>query len=86
MNGISIPIVGRVSMDLITLDVTDVPVAAAQPGALVDLIGGAGPSLDEVAATAGTISLDILASLRHRYHRRYVNAPADGPEYEGDEG
>ena len=73
--GVSVPIVGRVSMDLITLDVTDVPGGAAYPGALVDLIGGQGPSLDEVAAAAGTIALNVLTSLGHRYHRIYLDAP-----------
>ena len=73
INGISIPIVGRVSMDLITLDITDVPIAVSQPGALVDLIGGDGPSLDAVAAAAGTIGYEILTSLGRRYHRRYLN-------------
>ncbi len=70
--GISVPIVGRVSMDLITLDVTEVPEEAAQAGALVDLIGGGGDTIDEVAARAGTIGYEILTSLGRRYHRRYV--------------
>jgi len=73
--GVSVPIVGRVSMDLITLDVTDVPRDAqgdaARPGALVDLIGGLGPALDDVAAQAGTIGYEILTSLGRRYHRQY---------------
>ncbi|MBT3331776.1 MAG: alanine racemase [Rhodospirillaceae bacterium] len=74
--GVSVPIVGRVSMDLITLDVTDVPPAAARPGALIDLIGGGGIAVDDVAvdnvaARAGTIGYEILTSLGHRYCRRY---------------
>ncbi len=71
--GISVPIVGRVSMDLITLDVTAAPREAIHPGALVDLIGGAGPSLDDVAANAGTIGYEILTALGGRYHRRYLD-------------
>ncbi len=74
--GISVPIVGRVSMDLITLDVTDVPPADCEPGALADLIGGDGPALDEVAAAAGTIGYEILTSLGGRYHRQYLNNAA----------
>ncbi|MBT4489339.1 MAG: alanine racemase [Rhodospirillaceae bacterium] len=80
--GMSIPIVGRVSMDLITLDVTEAPREAVYPGALVDLIGGAGPSLDDVAARAGTIGYEILTSLGRRYHRRYLMG---GGEEQGHE-
>ena len=71
--GISVPIVGRVSMDLITLDITDVPEADAQPGVMVDLIGGAGPDLESVAARARTIEYEILTSLGTRFHRRYLD-------------
>jgi alanine racemase len=59
-------------MDLITLDVTDVPMQAARAGAVVDLIGGDGDTVDEVAARAGTIGYEILTSLGRRYHRQYV--------------
>ncbi len=69
-----VPVVGRVSMDLITLDVSSLPVERTRPGAAVDLIGGACP-IDEVAERAGTIAYEILTSLGHRYHRRYVGAP-----------
>ena len=72
--GVSVPIVGRVSMDLITLDVTEAPIEAAQAGALVDLIGGGGEGVDDVAARAGTIGYEILTSLGRRYHRRYLGA------------
>ncbi|MFQ5984632.1 MAG: alanine racemase [Alphaproteobacteria bacterium] len=70
-----IPVVGRVSMDLITLDVSAVPPERSQPGTTVDLIGG--PSaLDDVAARAGTIGYEILTSLGRRYPRRYVGNTA----------
>ena len=69
-------------MDLITLDVTEAPREAVYPGALVDLIGGAGPSLDDVAARAGTIGYEILTSLGRRYHRRYLMG---GGEEQGHE-
>ena len=68
-------------MDLITLDVTEAPVDATYPGAMVDLIGGGGPSLDEVAEAAGTIGYEILTSLGRRYHRQYINAPAWNPAH-----
>ncbi|MCH8153662.1 MAG: alanine racemase [Proteobacteria bacterium] len=65
-----VPVVGRVSMDLITLDVTGAAAEAARPGAFVDLIG-ADLSTDEVAEAAGTIGYEILTSLGRRYHRVY---------------
>ncbi len=70
VGAVRVPVVGRVSMDLITLDVSAVPEADAQPGAPVSLIGG-GISLDEVATHAGTIPYEILTSLGARYHREY---------------
>jgi len=68
---IPVPVVGRVSMDLITLDITDVPEHLCAPGALVDLIGPNNP-VDQIADEAGTISYEILTSLGNRYHRVYV--------------
>jgi alanine racemase len=71
--GQKVPLVGRVSMDLITLDVTGIDRALARPGAFVDLLGGE-RTVDDVAAEAGTISYEILTSLGRRYHR--VHLPA----------
>lgn len=73
-----VPVVGRVSMDLITLDVTDVPPDRARPGDLVELIGPNIPT-DAVAAAAGTIGYEILTSLGRRYARRYVGEDAAPP-------
>jgi alanine racemase len=69
-----VPVVGRVSMDLITLDVSEVAPERAQPGAWVDLIGPHNP-VDALARDAGTIGYEILTSLGRRYERRYVNCP-----------
>jgi alanine racemase len=63
-------IVGRVSMDLITLDVTAVPEALARPGAMVQLVGGP-LALAEVARAAGTIEYEILSRLGPRVRRVY---------------
>ena len=71
IDGVRVPVVGRVSMDLITLDVTDLPEARVQPGQGVDLIGD-GCDLDTLAAEAGTIGYEILTSLGARYARRYL--------------
>ena len=67
--------VGRVSMDLITLDVTGLPPGLARPGAVVDLIDGDHP-VDALAEEAGTIPYEILTSLGWRYARRYLNGDA----------
>ncbi len=61
-------IVGRISMDLLTVDVTELPDSAVRRGNLVTLIGGE-LDLDTVGAQAGTIAYEVLSSLGHRYHR-----------------
>jgi alanine racemase len=78
LGGRSCPVVGRVSMDLITVDVTDAPPADAQPGALVEVLG---PTVtpDAAADAAGTIGYELLTSLGRRYARHYVETPADDP-------
>jgi len=71
--GIQTPVVGRVSMDMLTIDVSSVPPEQAQEGALVDLIGG-GVELDTVAEMAGTIGYEILTRLGDRPARGYKTA------------
>ncbi len=66
-----VPVIGRVSMDLITLDISDVPAEDAHVGALVDLIGPR-QDLDALAGSAGTIGYEILTALGARYHRLYL--------------
>jgi alanine racemase len=61
-----IPLVGRVSMDLINFDVTDFP--AIVPGSLLKLIGP-GRDVDALARDAGTSGYEILTSLGSRYRR-----------------
>ncbi len=72
MGETKIPLVGRVSMDLITFDVTDVPGQQCHPGAWVELIGSR-HSVDDLAHEAGTIGYEVLTSLGNRYHRIYKN-------------
>jgi len=67
----SAPLLGRVSMDLITIDVTDVPEAFAQRDAWVELIGK-NVSADELAVHAGTIDYEVLTNLGTRAVRRYT--------------
>ncbi|MCH8097733.1 MAG: alanine racemase [Proteobacteria bacterium] len=65
-----VPVVGRVSMDLITLDVSKVPPDQAVPGGFVDLISDRHP-VDALAEEAGTVGYEILTALGRRYHRIY---------------
>lgn len=66
-----VPVVGRVSMDLLSLDVTGLARETVRVGAAVELIG-ATVGIDEVAAAAGTISYEILTGLGRRLVREYV--------------
>ncbi len=70
-----VPVVGRVSMDLITLDVTAVP--DLQVGDRVELMGPHLP-VDEVADAAGTNGYEVLTRLGARFHRVYANDPSLG--------
>lgn len=63
--GHRLPIVGRVSMDLITVDLSALSAPAIQPGDWVTLLGPERP-VDEVAAEAGTIGYEILARIAPR--------------------
>lgn len=62
---------GRVSMDLIVLDVTDVDDPRLAPGTPVELLGE-NIGVDELGARAGTIGYEVLTSLGRRYCRKYV--------------
>jgi alanine racemase len=68
--GHRVPVVGRVSMDLLTVDVTTVPRHALTVGDWVDVIGG-GIALEEVAALAGTIPYELLTAIGPRVARSY---------------
>ncbi|MEM8644458.1 MAG: alanine racemase C-terminal domain-containing protein [Pseudomonadota bacterium] len=67
----AVPVLGRVSMDLVSLDVTDVPEAYRQRGAWVELLGP-NVSAHAMASQAGTIDYEVLTSLGSRATRRYV--------------
>lgn len=76
VGGMRVPVVGRVSMDLITLDVSSVPPEFAHPGTEVDVIGGP-VSVDDLADAGGTIAYEILTALGSRYRREYVSDVID---------
>lgn len=69
--GIKVPIVGRISMDMITVDISAVPLAQLTPKSRITLIGKRIP-VDEVAQLAGTIGYEIFTRLGQRIRRVYV--------------
>jgi alanine racemase len=69
VNGVACPLVGRVSMDLLTIDVTDAgPVRRGDEAVMI----GGGLAVDEVAETLGTNGYEVLTKLGARYERGYV--------------
>ncbi len=65
-----VPVVGRVSMDLITVDVSEVPEPLAQRGAWVEVMG-ARTTIDDLTDRAGTIGYELLTRLGQRVQRVY---------------
>ena len=79
VNGRRVALIGRVSMDMINLDLTDVPVAAV--GDPVVLWGGHLP-IEEIAARAGTIPYELMCGIAERVELRYIEGneqTADAP-------
>ena len=70
-DGQKFPMVGRISMDLMTFDVTDVP--RIKRGRWIELIGP-GQDVDALAAMTGTIGYEMLTSLGNRFRRDYIPA------------
>ena len=73
IRGHRVPIIGRISMDVTTVDLTDQPEAAV--GDIATVIGRDGEqeiTLDQVARECGTISYEILTGLTPRLPRVYV--------------
>jgi alanine racemase len=64
------PFIGLISMDLVCIDVTDLPDGSVRRGDLATFIGD-GTSIDDVAARAGTIGYEILTQLGRRCHIVY---------------
>lgn len=70
--GRRVPVVGRISMDLVCLDVTSLPRDEVAEGDWATLVGG-DITLEEVAALAGTIDYELLTALGSRLERLYLN-------------
>ena len=67
------PVVGRVSMDSITVDVTDIPAQILEHQTMATVLGETYP-LARMAADAGTIGYEILTQLGRRPERRFLTA------------
>jgi alanine racemase len=68
---VRLPIIGRVSMDSIIIDISAVAPDTLKLGSMVEIIGPH-QTLEAIAKDAGTISYEILTSLRQRYRRDYI--------------
>jgi alanine racemase len=75
IGGARAPVLGRVSMDLTTLDVTDIPTKHLSPDAEAEFFGDT-ISLEDAARAGGTASYEILASITPRVPRHYVESSA----------
>lgn len=73
--GHRLPILGRISMDSMTVDVSALSEDALGADTLVDLLNEQ-YGVDDVAAAEGTIGYEVLTSLGRRYHRVYQNTPS----------
>ncbi|MBO0905799.1 alanine racemase [Jiella sonneratiae] len=69
--GHRVPVLGRVSMDLTLLDVTDVPADLLEPGTRAEFFGP-NVAIDDVADAAGTIAYELLTGLGRRVERVFV--------------
>jgi alanine racemase len=74
VSGKRCPLAGRVSMDLLAIDISGLPEQSVRRGDLVTLLGGE-VSVDALAAAAGTIGYEVLVNLGQRYHRVYRQDP-----------
>ena len=75
LRGRRVPLVGRVSMDSITLDVSAVPeVESGDIATLIGADGGERIRAEEVAEWSGTISYEVLTSIGARVARAYLNS------------
>jgi alanine racemase len=73
IGGYPVPIVGRVSMDFTTVDVTEVPPDLARRGAWVEVMGER-VTVDDLTDRAGTIGYELLSRLGQRVYRIYEDA------------
>jgi alanine racemase len=71
------PVAGRISMDLMAVDITDIEKNAVRRGHMVTLLGE-GITADELGHHFGTIGYEVLTSLGSRYARVYNGDTVEG--------
>jgi alanine racemase len=72
IDGIKVNIIGNISMDLMSIDISNLPKALQKIGQEVELIGN-DISIEKIARLADTVNYEILTSLGRRYVRKYIN-------------
>ncbi|PZF78953.1 alanine racemase [Aestuariivirga litoralis] len=70
------PVIGRISMDMMAIDITDLPVGAVRRGTRAEILGRH-IGIDAAASWAGTISYELLTRLGSRYARLYTGLESD---------
>src|SRR6266404_7006976 len=73
LGGTRVPLIGRVSMDLVVFDVSAVDPVLARPGSFIELLDD-DYDVDAAASDAGTIGYELLTRLGRRCHRVYRDA------------
>lgn len=73
IDGHKAPVIGRISMDLMTLDVSNVPEHLVYPGQFAEVIGP-NNTINAIAAQCGAIPYEILTRLSTRHKRQYIGA------------
>lgn len=75
INNVRVPVVGRVSMDLVVFDISELPQNAVNSGDYVEFLNDR-QTVDDLADDAGTIGYEILTALGGRYSRDYIGVSA----------
>jgi len=71
-NGVRLPVIGRISMDYITIDITKIANEKIKTGDFIEIIGDKF-TLDDLATVANTVPHEVLTRLGTRHHRIYRN-------------
>ncbi len=69
-NGQACPVIGRVSMDLVTINIQNL-VQKPEVGEMIEILG-AHQTIDDLACDMGTIGYEVLTSFGNRYKREYI--------------
>ncbi|HWA19488.1 MAG TPA: alanine racemase [Devosia sp.] len=76
VRGTVVPVVGRVSMDMSIVDITELGDNLPLPGEMVEVLGDH-VTIDDQADPAGTIGYEMLTSLKGRYSRSYIESSVE---------